>query len=284
MDISWVKALIIASTLSSSNCWANEVYVRQVGDNTDMTIIQDGANNKITGLGGNSSKAQVSGNNTSTTYTQTGDTNQVRVWMSSGNGINNVSQTGDNNSASLDCHGNNCVIDIEQNGNYNYANAELGNGGDNDQTIIIDQDGNYNFAKVEANGDDNTITVDQDGNNHIVHGYGNTPITGDRNNITLVQDGSQYNQAQAKVVGNDNTIDGYQGGQYNFGRLVLTGNDHDVTSSQEGTGSHSMTLDLTNGGGAYTVNTIQDSSTGQTYSMTGTCTNSVGCTVNLIQN
>ena len=81
MTIGWAKALIIASTLSSSNCWANEVYVRQVGDNADMTITQDGANNKITGLGGNSSKAQVSGNNTSTTYTQTGDTNQVRVWM-----------------------------------------------------------------------------------------------------------------------------------------------------------------------------------------------------------
>ena len=259
MTIGWAKALIIASTLSSSNCWANEVYVRQVGDNTDMTITQDGANNKITGLGGNSSKAQVSGNNTSTTYTQTGDTNQVRVWMSSGNGINNVSQTGDNNSARLDCHGNNCVIDIEQNGNSNYVNAELGNGGDNDHT------------------------VDQDGNNHIVYGYGNTPITGNRNNITLVQDGSQYNQAQAKVVGNDNTIDGYQGGQYNFGRLVLTGNDHDVTSSQEGTGSHSMTLDLTNGGGAYTVNTIQDSSNGQSYSLTGICTNTIGCAISVTQ-
>tara|TARA_B110000902_G_scaffold52157_1_gene60204 strand:+ start:3759 stop:4499 length:741 start_codon:yes stop_codon:yes gene_type:complete len=246
-----------------------------------MTITQDGANNKITGSGG---KAQVSGNNTSTTYAQTGDNNQVWAWMSSGNGINNVSQIGDNNSARLDCHGNNCVIDIEQNGNYNYANAELGNGGDNDQTIIIDQDGNYNFAKVEANGDDNTITVDQDGNNHIVHGYGNTPITGDRNNITLVQDGSQYNQAQAKVVGNDNTIDGYQGGQYNFGRLVLTGNDHDVTSSQEGTGTHSMTLDLTNGGGAYTVNTIQDSTTNQSYSLTGICTNTIGCAISVTQN
>ena len=33
-------------------CWGNELYVRQVGDNTNLTISQDGANNKITGSGG----------------------------------------------------------------------------------------------------------------------------------------------------------------------------------------------------------------------------------------
>ena len=27
-------------------CFANEIYVRQVGDNSDLTISQDGANNK----------------------------------------------------------------------------------------------------------------------------------------------------------------------------------------------------------------------------------------------
>ena len=222
--------LVIALYFSAQVCYANEIYVSQVGDNIDLTISQDGEDNLVSGMNGGTSDAIINGNNTSTTYTQTGDRNAVKVYTYAGNGTSNATQTGNDNTAVLDCHGNNCVVSITQTGDDNYASAEVGNGGDYDQSITITQDGYDNTAIVEANGDDNTIVVDQDGNNHMVYGYGNTPITGDRNTLTLTQNGSQYEQAEVKIVGNDNTVDGYQGGggESNFGRLILTGDDNNV--------------------------------------------------------
>jgi len=222
--------LVIALYFCAQACYANEIYVYQVGDNIDLTISQDGEDNEVTGLSGGTSNAIISGSNTSTTYTQTGDRNAVKVYVSAGNGITKAIQTGNDNEARLDCHGNNCVLDVTQTGDDNYVSAEVGNGGDYDQSITITQDGDDNTAIVEANGDDNTIVVDQDGNNHMVYGYGNTPVTGDRNTLTITQNGSQYEQAEVKIVGNDNTVDGYQGGggESNFGRLILTGDDNNV--------------------------------------------------------
>ena len=231
MNIHWAKAAATVLILfSPATSWANDIYVSQVGDSVDLTISQDGDDNEVTGLSGGSSKAIISGNNTSTTYTQTGDRNAIKVYESAGNGITKTTQTGNDNIARLDCHGNNCVLDVTQTGNDNYVNAEVGNGSDYDQSITVTQDGDDNVVAAEANGDDNTIVVDQDGNNHMVYGYGNTPVTGDRNTLTLTQNGTQYEQAEIAVIGNDNTVDGYQGGggESNFGRLVLMGDDNNV--------------------------------------------------------
>jgi len=221
---------VILTYFFSQSCMANEIYINQVGNSIDLTISQDGDDNTITGMSGGTSKATISGNNTSTTYNQTGDGNAVKVYTYAGNGTSNATQTGNDNEAFLDCHGNNCVLDVTQTGDDNYVSAEVGNGGDYDQSITITQDGDDNLAVVEANGDDNTIVIDQDGNNHMVYGYGNTPVTGDRNTLTLTQNGTQYEQAEIAVIGNDNTVDGYQGGsgESNFGRLVLTGDDNTV--------------------------------------------------------
>ena len=122
------------------------------------------------------------------------------------------------------------MLDVTQTGDDNYVSAEVGNGGDYDQSITVTQNGDDNTAIAEANGDDNTIVIDQDGNNHMVYGYGNTPVTGDRNTLTLTQNGTQYEQAEVAVTGDDNTVDGYQGGggESNFGRLILTGDDNTV--------------------------------------------------------
>ena len=231
MNIHWAKAAAtVLILISPATSWANDIYVNQVGDSIDLTISQDGDDNEVTGLSGGTSKALISGNNTSTTYTQTGDRNAIKVYESAGNGITKTTQTGNDNIARLDCHGNNCVLDVTQTGDDNYVAAEVGNGGDYDQSITVTQDGNDNLVVAEANGDDNTIVVDQDGNNHMVYGYGNTPVTGDRNTLTLTQNGSQYEQAEIAVIGNDNTVEGYQGGggESNFGRLILTGDDNTV--------------------------------------------------------
>ena len=183
--------ILIAFALSKPSN-ANEIYINQVGDNTNLTIAQDGEDNTVTGMSGGTSNAYINGNNTDSKYTQTGDRNAVKVYTSAGNGVSEATQTGNDNEAILDCHGNNCVLDVTQTGDDNLAVVEVGDGGDYDQSITITQNGDDNLAVVEANGDDNTIVVDQDGDNHMVYGYGNTPVTGDRNTLTLTQDGTQY--------------------------------------------------------------------------------------------
>ena len=109
MTIGWVLPQAIALLLLSVNgSLANDIYINQVGNNADITIVQEGESNVISSLTGNTRKATISGNNTSTTFTQTGDNNDIGVYMSAGNGQQTVTQTGNTNYATSDCHGNNC--------------------------------------------------------------------------------------------------------------------------------------------------------------------------------
>ena len=127
MTIDWVaKALIVLILFKPITSWANDIYINQAGDNINMTIVQDGENNVISSVAGNTRKAPISGNNTSTTFTQTGDNNDIGVYMSAGNGQQTITQTGNTNYATSDCHGNNCSTTITQYGNNNLANLEFG--------------------------------------------------------------------------------------------------------------------------------------------------------------
>ena len=382
------KLAILLLLFKPISALANDIYIYQAGDNIDLTIVQDGANNKITGSGG---RAIVSGNNTSTTFTQTGDNNQVWSYMSAGNGQQTATQTGNTNYATSDCHGSNCSTTITQNGNNNAARLEFGNGGDYDQTGTITQDGDYNAAGMEANGDDNTFVIDQDGDNNAVGGITSAPITGDDNTLSITQDGD-YMTFEGHLTGSNNSLTSFQGGgadssfirvstvgsnntgdlrqgkkmdgtvdnndsgnfeqyvtvngdgntvntsqvnsggtssdhhmahiitgdsntlshlQYadkkkmgfieitgddnsvtleqrnssnHFADIVLTGDDHTVFGSQRGgANAHNFSVDLTNSGGAYTVSTTQNSSTAQTYSLTGSCVTVGGCAVTVVQ-
>ena len=61
MTIGWVqKALIVLLFISPVTSWANDIYMNQIGDDLDLTIVQDGQNNQIEGLSG-SGNAVVNG-------------------------------------------------------------------------------------------------------------------------------------------------------------------------------------------------------------------------------
>ena len=57
---------------------ANTIYILQSGDSVDLNVTQDGQNNEIEGLNG-SGYAIVYGANSTATFSQTGDNNQIRV-------------------------------------------------------------------------------------------------------------------------------------------------------------------------------------------------------------
>ena len=146
--------------LLCTSVMANDIYIIQSGDNLDLDVTQDGQNNQIEGLGGSGS-AIVYGSNTTATFSQTGDSNQIRVWSdSSSNKKTDVSQTGDNNISLADNHGQDNTIITNVTGDNNYTFDEIGNGGDTDNTITTTVNGDSNNVIAEVqNGDSNTIDV-----------------------------------------------------------------------------------------------------------------------------
>ena len=82
-------------------------------------------------------------------------------------------------------------------------------------------------------------------------------------------------------------MDIYQRG--NGGRktatLELNGNGHSADINQRGSYSATATVDLTYGTGAYTLDLDQNvTSSAATYSITGICNNSGGCSLTVNQN
>ena len=341
MDIGWAKALTIISILTSSNCLANDIYVNQVGDNTNITINQDGENNQIEGLSG-SGKAQLSGNNKTVTFNQTGDNNQTRVWTNGGNQQMSLTQDGNLNISNLDNHGDNNDMSVDIDGNSNYTHTEIGNGGDNDNnmSITIDGDnnaiysevisGDYNNVDVQIHKQDNSyVYVRVNGHSNNVkawqgkHEDGNIDtdetgdnevywiLTGDSNNLASYQTDDNGNGGQHianYITGDSNTVKHTQRGSANHdGFIEIDGDSNDVELTQRGNstdeqfadivlddghtvevfqryGDHTANIDLTNGGGAYTLDLDQTASSAKTYSMTGICTNSSGCGITVTQN
>ena len=65
---------------------------------------------------------------------------------------------------------------------------------------------------------------------------------------------------------------------------ITVDNGHEVDLLQR-YGSHTATINLTNNGGAYTLDVDQtDSTQDRTYSLTGICNNANGCAVTVTQN
>ena len=78
------------------------------------------------------------------------------------------------------------------------------------------------------------------------------------------------------------TIQQLDGGNHTAD-VTLTGDGHDVWLKQEGAGNHDATVDLSNGGGSYDLDLNQNSSSDLSFSITGTCVTTGGCSVSVSQ-
>ena len=328
--------------LFCSPVFANSIYITQSGSNLDLDVTQDGQNNEIEGLYGYGA-AVVYGNDSTTTFTQTGDSNQIRIWSdSSSNKKTDITQTGDNNISLGDNHGQDNTIITNVTGDNNYTFDEIGNGGDTDNTITTTVNGDSNNVIAEVqDGDNNVIDVQvQSQDSNIVRVY----VDGDNNNVKAWQgkheDGNIDNDETGDndiywyITGDSNTVASYQtddnsnGGQFSFNDidgssntikitqrgasdhisyLDVNGSNNDIELTQRGNsnkqtsyitvdsghevdllqryGNHTSSINLTNSGGGYNLDVNQtDSTTDRSYSLTGYCSNSNGCSVSVTQN
>ena len=184
-------------------------------------------------------------------------------------------------------------LEIQQRSKDNYVSFT--ESGDNNAVVIrqgMHDDGTIDGDETGGHEAYWTIT----GNNNTVGSYqtdtnragGGSPhhlaniIDGDSNTVEHIQMGKAGHDGFVEITGDSNTVDLYQrgnGGQ-KWADVVLTGDGHTVDVDQRGTNSATAAIDLTNSGGAYTLNLSQNVTTSAgSYSITGSCTNANGCTV-----
>ena len=107
--------------LLCTSVMANDIYITQSGDSLNLDIVQDGQNNQIEGLSGSGS-AVINGANSTASFNQTGDSNQIRVWSDSSSGKSSTSnQTGNSNISLVDNHGQDNTITTDVDGNSNLS-------------------------------------------------------------------------------------------------------------------------------------------------------------------
>ena len=231
MDIKWAwVALTVLLSIKTTTSNANEIYMNQVGDNLEMTVVQDGQDNyfqycavnndsNCTDMNGNAHgwADGVASDNAEVNSSTVGDDNTVVVAHATGQNntnenITNIAILGDRNKAQSI-----------------FANASYGNGS-----------GGLKESNFDIDGDDNTVK-------HGSDSYGNV-------------------EANVMVTGDDNDVQVYQRSKNNIANIDVTnaGGPVSVNLQQLGSGwqdtvlnSASITSYCTNSNGC-TVNMTQN--------------------------
>jgi len=274
MTIDWVaKALIVLLLFKPTSSWANDITISQIGDDFTLTVVQDGKDNSISGLPG--STTPITGDGNTMTITQQGDDMVVQGYVYGDDNTITTYQGGGANNSFMQgvIVGKNNTIDARQ-------------GKKIDGSIDGNDSGNFE-QYISVIGDDNTVITSQVNSNGANSGHHMAHIiTGDSNTLSHLQYADGKKNGFIEITGDDNDVELEQRNSANhFADIELTGDDHNVYGEQRGgmNGAHSMTMDLTNNGGAYNLSTTQNSNTAQTYSLTGSCATVGGCAVTVTQ-
>jgi len=233
----------------------NGIYVDQVGDNNSITILQDSSDNQIRGI--DQTRAKMWGN-----Y----NVYDIRQGAPTTTGIN--------------------LIELMVDGDSN--NLELFQDRFNDGTADSSASGD-NILRIDIDGNSNTVATNQRGETNAGGQFGEIIITGDSNTVDLMQRSTLSETAFIDITGDSNVVDLLQQntsnavGSSKFADIKLTGDGHEVNLTQDGTGGHQATIDLTYGSASSTVNLNQLGSTSQSFSIEQTCYTAGGCSTTLTQ-
>ena len=233
----------------------NGIYVDQVGDNNSITILQDSSDNQIRGI--DQQRAKMWGN--SNIY-------DIRQGAPTTTGINLIELMVDGNSNDLELFQD----------RFNDGTADSSASGDN-------------ILRIDIDGNSNTVATNQRGETNAGGSFGEIIITGDSNDVTLQQRSTLSETAFIDITGDSNVVDLLQQntsnavGSSKFADIKLTGDGHEVNLTQDGTGGHQATIDLTYGSASSTLNLNQLGSTSQSFSIEQTCYTAGGCSTTLTQ-
>lgn len=244
--------------------WAadNSIYIDQSGDNSTITMTQDGSGNKVNGILTNGTAstnpqdpAKLIGNIQTVTIDQAGPNNKLSLGLNTtvgtnGKGIDlnykvdvggNIAYINSNNNGNgvsasnlIDIIqlGGNAVTNVNMLGNTNSLTVRSSGGGGNKIDAIIDAD-NVTAVVNQTLGGGNETVLDLTGNK----GYVEITSTGATNLTNVTQSGGGTNGNYAKIVldgsgnqttvnqsgVNDNTVDYKVLGSNNIANIVQSG-------------------------------------------------------------
>jgi hypothetical protein len=231
-----VAMFIIMSMMSSSSALAqavstqsttNSIYIEQVGDNSNITIVQKGQNNRI---GSEQNRLILNGNGQILNTTQEGNNNLIQGSIVQADNVSaDTTVTGDNNTITYDrgeaasVSGSSETVAVTGSTNnltFNQGTSASATGAT--QTITVIGDTNTLTSTINADDVVNTKT-----------------IAGDGNNINTFQNGAAGKNIEMILTGNTNTIEVKQTSTNNVDTLKI-----DSTSS-----SSTITINQCNSGG-----------------------------------
>lgn len=219
----------------------NSIYIDQSGDNTNVTMTQDGAGNIVRGIQGvgssNTTPAKIVGNDNTVSIQQIGSGNRLDFGINTT--IANAAQQ-NGNVFNYRVTGNNGIAIINSNND--------GQGTSASNYVDIDQTGNNSYTNINILGTNNKIVGVTDG--------------GSNNSITSVISGESNVQNISMTGGGANQISTTQAG--NAGNIDLTsvgaGNHYTIAQSGGSTNGHSAVVDIN--GSSNTVNITQQGTAG----------------------
>jgi hypothetical protein len=203
----------------------NSIYIDQAGDNSTITITQDGAGNTIRGLAGAgtgiTTPAKIWGSNNIVTIDQIGSGNMLKfgiVTTTGGSGDPTIRYRvlGNNADASIKSMNpgfasDSPYINVEQTGNYAFLSIDqTGSGPNNSITAVTDGGSNNSLTFTQSSDVTSTITVNQTGgggNTSTINQSGGLNMAslttlGASNTTTIAQSGD--NQATINITGSSN--------------------------------------------------------------------------------
>jgi hypothetical protein len=187
---------------------------------------------------------------------------------------------------------------IQATDNYLYIDQISGNF----NNVTVTQSGTKNTMDLVINGGSNTINATQTGVNYL-----NSLVQGNTNSVTSLQtntSGTHYQETKIMsgnsntinvtqkdngnslmfntVTGSNNSISAVQEGAGNhYLENKLTGNGNSVLANQSGSTANKANIDLTNAGGAASVDLQQTG--GKSFTIIQSCTNPAGCSTMIRQ-
>ena len=227
------KKLLTVILLSvSAISWAtdNSVYIDQAGDNSTITMTQDGAGNRIKGIltngtaGANTDPSKLVGNNQTVTVNQAGP--------------NNILTLGANSTIGTNGKGIDINYSVDVGGNIGFINSNNnGQGVSAGSLIDIIQLGGNAVATISMLGNNNSLTVRSSG------GGGNSIVADiDADNVTAVVDQTLGggNETILNLTGNKGSVNITSTGATNLSNVTQSGggvNGNDVKIVLDGSGN-----------------------------------------------
>ena len=218
---------MLSSSLAFAQSTTNSIFIEQVGDNSNITIVQKGQNNRI---GSEQNRLMLDGNGQIINTTQEGNNNLIQGSIVQADNVStDTTVTGDSNTITYDrgdaasVSGSSETVVVTGSSNnltFNQGTAASATGAT--QTIEITGDTNTLTSTINADDVVNTKT-----------------IAGDGNTITTVQDGTAGKNIEMLLTGNTNTVTVNQKSTNNVDTLKI-----DSTSS-----GSTITINQCNAGG-----------------------------------